>query len=335
MANLSNVNTTEEAVLTSDFFERLSKGCQYISFGSLDTLVNLFILFVLVVNIKLLKKFAFIFGFAVGDLINGLSLFIAGVMRLKRLYDKTLYNVVHPSACMPTVQVYIFGYQMSACMFFFIGVERSIAVSLFSWYHKKWTDKTSWIGNFYVFLFATVALIVSYITSYNQPAYVKIPLECGVPKTVGSVYSIYNFAVAAAGGVMAFVPTLASFFVFNRRKKLIIKQGSSYSASFKQSINKNMKMTKLLLSLAFIDLSMVAVPNMLQILYLMNIITLVPLPNWLLQLMCFRGSLNLLIYMLTNNEFRFSVFKMFKRKVVSSISYVSTIQANGNVVSRL
>lgn len=318
MSNVSVTNLTGNAAVPLSV--KLGISYQYIAVGSADALINLFLLLLLAINRDLLKKFAFMFGIAIGDTISGLSLFISGLVRLFRILDDSINNLVRPSECMPLIQIYVLGNQLVAAMFLFVGIERSIGVGFFTWYYKIWTDKISWLGNFCVLLVTLVSLAVSYILAFSQPAEYRVLYICSMPDVLGIKYSIYHIVVGAVGGAMAFVPTLVSYVVFHRRKKLMEKQGIMYTQSFKQSISSNLKMTKLLLVLALFDLTLVALPNLLQLLYLYNIVPLPELPAWLLQIQCLRGSLNFFIYILTNDEFRASFLKMIKYRKVNSVS---------------
>lgn len=187
------------------------------------------------------------------------------------------------------------------------------------------------MGNLFVLIFALVSLSVAYIIVFNRSDTTAVGSDCSVPNVVGVSYTLYHVTVGAVGGAMAFVPTLASFIFFNRRKKVMENFEHSYSAAFKQSINKTLKIAKLLLVLAFLDLTLVAVQNILQILFLKNIVTISWLQGWLLQLQCLRGSLNLFIYIFTNDEFRAAVLKTVK---IRKINPVSAIQVNVRTVSR-
>lgn len=187
---------------------------QYIGFGSVDAMINVFISLVLAMNRNLLKKFAFIFGMAFGDTVSGLSLFINGLVRLIRINDDSVRNFVHPSECISLIQFYVFGNQLLAAMFVFVGIERAIAVGLFMWYHKKWNDKASWIGIFCVFLLSLGSVAVAYVIAFSQSTDTKITADCGVANTIGKIFAIYRVVICAVGGARAFLPTLAFFTVF-------------------------------------------------------------------------------------------------------------------------
>lgn len=318
MANLTVSNVTFPASFLEASF-------QYIGFGLVDAIVNIFILFVLGTNKKILKKFAFVFGFAIADTISGLSLFINGLIRVLRLKNNTITNYVHPSICMPTTQFNIFGIELLAAMFFFVGVERSAAVGFFTWYYKKWTERISWYGILLATIFAIFSLGASYIIAFSRPAESKVTYECSITNVIGMTYTIYHCILGVLGGLMAFLPTLASLIIFYKRKQFMEKQKTSYSAAFRRSITKNFKVAKLLLSLAFLDLCMVAIPNIMLILYTFKVISISELVYWFTQLACLRGSMNLFIYFFTNDDFRAAVCRMIKRKNINAVTDIPVI----------
>lgn len=323
---MSNVTAGNSSSLSTGitFAAKLELSYQYIGFGLIDAFVNLFVLFLCAFNRGLLKRFAFIFGFAVGDALSGVSLFVSGLIRMIRLNDNTINSLVHPSVCMSSSQLNLFSSHILAAMFFFIGMERSIAVWYFRWYHKKWTDKMSWLGNLCILGFALASLSVAYIIAFSQPTDKKITYDCSLPTVVGVPYTVYHVALGAVGGTMAFIPTLASFVVFYKRKKLMDKQDFAYSEMFMISVNKNLKVTKLLLILAILDMSLVAIPNLLQILYLYNVVPLAAFSAWLLQIQCLRGSVNVFIYFFTNEEFRVAILKIVRYKNANEVLIITS-----------
>lgn len=251
---------------------------------------------------------------------------------MERIQSNTVTSLVHPLLCMPTTQLQIFGNRFLAAMFILVGIERSVAVGFFSWYHKKWTDKKSWFGNLCVMFVFIVSLSAAYSIASTQPAGSKTTFECSVWAVNGLPYTMYHLGLGSFSGLMAFVPTLASLVVFYRRKKHMQKHDAIYTMALKCSVTRNLKMTKLLLALACLDLCLVALPNLLQILLLFGFISIQALAFWFSRLPCLRGALNLFIYTFINDEFRSALLKIFKCK---NVSYVSSIHQNIQTNSRL
>lgn len=115
---------------------------QYICLGCATINFNILILLVLLTNMNVLKRSAFLFGLAIGDCLDGLSLTLSGILRLIRLNDNTIYKRIHPSTCMMGfTPFYLLGVHIPGTLLFFMGIERFVAFQFFAWYHKNWSEK--------------------------------------------------------------------------------------------------------------------------------------------------------------------------------------------------
>lgn len=296
---------------------------QYIGFGSAAVLVNFLFIALLIFNPKLLKKCAFMFGLAIGDLLDGLSLLVAGILRIQRTNNNTIQLKVHPSVCMMEITpIFILGNQIPGIMFFVIGFERFLAIKFFGWYHNKWSDKMAWLVTAAAYGYATVSLAAAYIITFTQPPNSTTSYSCGTPSVMGDAYIAYNYSVSLVGGTLAAAITIASLIVFNKRKSVVYSQNFLNSTTtYKQSINKQYKVTKTFLVLSLLDFSLVAVPNFLAILNT-NTTIVSGLGNWTLQIICARGSMNFFIYMLLNKDIRTTVFKFVSLDIIGPVSAI-------------
>lgn len=163
-----------------------------------------------------------------------------------------------------------------------------------------------------------------------MPAHVVTTFDCSTPKVVGMSYLTYSNVLSAAGGAVALIPSVAAMVAFYGRNKSLESSNLVHSASFKQSIRKNVKLTKALLLIAVLDVLFVSVPNLLQMLITYKLIDVPNLNNYSLQIICSRGSLNLFIYLTTNQDFRIAFFKTLSiKKSCSEIS--PTTKLNGRI----
>lgn len=308
---MENNTVSKTDFLISSLSLKLGVAYQYIGFGLTSIIFNVFILIVLVFNKNLLKKFAFIFGLTLSDAILGLAFFISGLSKSNHIKHKSNNDVVHPSVCMETyTQFYILGNQLSAAMYLLISIERFMSVSFFPWYCKKWSHKVSWMGNLCALLVTVISLSIAYIVAFSKPDDHRIDNDCFISAVVGDTYLLYNSIVIAACGAVAFLTTFVSNFVFSQRRKLADSCFSEYTVRMRITIRRNIKVTRILLILTFLDFFLGSITNIVQIIVVLNSITLTNLQNYLLELFCIRGSLNLFI-IFTNDEFRHTIHKMF------------------------
>lgn len=300
---------------------------QYIGIGSFVILLNLLLLIVLFSNRDVMKKSAFIFGLAIGDILDGLSLFISGILRIKRTGDNTINSLVHPSVCMlEFTPLLLLGRQIPGTMFFLIGIERLFAVKYFRWYFRSWNDKISWMSTFAGYIYVAVSISVAYGMTFSLPINTTTTHSCITPNVVGAVYMSYNYSVSIVGSGVAIATTLTSLIVFRNRRRNMV-QNSQTSSGFRLNIKRQMKVTKTLLAFAVLDFFFLAVPSILEILTaIIKIITTTGFGYLMLQIVCFRGSLNIFIYLLVNRDFRIAATKLlgFKSNPSSAIAPTAT-----------
>lgn len=86
-----------------------------------------------------------------------------------------------------------------------------------------------------------------------------------------------------------------------------------------------MKITKLLLGLAVLDITLVSISYVLQLLIIYKQLSITTLSRWLLQLVCIREWINLFIYSFTNKQFRSALLKILICEKVAT-NTVSPVQ---------
>lgn len=309
------VNLTNSTLSDLSIESLLGTAYQYATFGSVSAFTNIFVLLVIASNKNKLKKFAFMFTLSIGDTISGLSLLLTGIIRIFRIHSNIVSNLVHPSFCMVTItQLHILGSLLPPVMLFFMGVERFLALWFFAWYHNKWTENLFSLCTKCAFVSTIISLSVGYIVTFVQSDEHLIPLDCSTPAVVGNNYLVYIYLLGGCGGSIACVPTFGSLIFFFKRKKCLQQQGSTSLGDMKKTVQKNLKITNILFVLALLDLCMVSLPNIMELLIIYKVLSFPMLANWLQQLICLRGSLNVFIFFFTNEEFRNIVQKMFASK---------------------
>lgn len=288
---------------------------QYACFGSATILSNCIILFILFHDIKLFKKSAFIFGLAIGDLLDGLGLLITGVVRVQYALAGSYGGLVNPSYCMKTMitPIFLLGNQIPGAMFFLVGLERLTAVQFFEWYYTGWSYKLSWCLTGAVYLLCFISLSVAFAITFTSMSDEIITSYCTTPQVVGSVYNSYNYGVSIVGGIVASVATLAAMIIFTMKKRKLLS-ALNVSTNIKCHVKDQWSVSRLMLCLSVMDLGLVVIPNIVVINIKVGSIQAIAL-----ELVCLRSMLNLVVYLLANSEFRSSLARKLCSKNVNSV----------------
>lgn len=322
----------------------VAKYDQYYEFtvdGSLTVTLNIFLLIILFSDKCLLKKSAFIFGLAIGDVLDGFSLLTSGLVRIKRANENTIDDLVHPSVCLTQItSLFVLSNQITGTMFLIIGIERFIAVKYFGWYHKNWTDRVSWICTTISFVYSLISLGVVFVITFTQPNNATVSYVCSTPLVIGMAYSFYNYMVPVVGGSIAILATIASLIVFRRRRRQLYSNISTLSFSnnnnsLKQSLRKQWKLTKVFLILAILDFALMTVPNFVSLLAATAKITAFQsAAAYFLQIICGRGAISLFVYIFINSDFRAVTCQLLHIKTKNTIKpFVTNYNSHANVVS--
>lgn len=279
---------------------------QYIVIGTGAVLLNSFLLFVCLRRMHYLKKSAFIFGLAIGDLLDCIALLGNGWVRLYRFYNDLPDVKVHPSYCLQIYgfsAVFLMGNQIPGVMLFLIGVERLLAVQYFNWYFVKWNNKMAWKFTGAAYIFCALSLGAAYVSVNLQPPEARVSIMCITPTVMGKNYITYNYIVSVIGGVLATVTTIVAMISFTvRRRKL-----NSVSSSVRSHVKKQWSSSQMMLIVALLDFLLVVVPNVLLILSnSYGLLSIANIASYSLQIGCARSFINVLFYLI-NREFRTNV----------------------------
>lgn len=290
---------------------------QTTGYGTVVILLNLAIIAILLKRKSLLKKSAFIFGLAVADFMEGLGLVVGGISKILRTLDGSILQQVHPSACMKeTIVVVLFGIQLPGVMLFMIGIERFIAIHYFKWYYKKWTNKTSWLAALFGYLFCIVSILVSVLLANLKPDKSRTTLFCIGLSVVGPEYMFFNFFVSIFGGLIAALMTFVALVEY----KMKSVQFLNALGNMKAHMQRQLRITRLMFIVAFLDFCLVVVPNVVTMLVAVFNVTFESLPavsSWTFLMICVRSSMNLFLYLFINTEFR-AVALSFTTKITAS-----------------
>lgn len=286
--------------------------------GSLAILGNSLILLILFLNINQMKKSAFLFGLALGDLVNGLALVSTSAQRIRFSNLPVSQMQVHPTYCMFTVTpLWIIGNQATSCMLLLFGIERFIAVKYYAWYRSSWTNKLSWICLISVYLFSFGSLCAAFIITSRDPSDVTTSINCYFIQVLGRDYNFYNYSVSIVAGFLANISSVLSVIICIRRMARV--NDISHSSENRMHFKKQWQHTKGILCVTVLDLGFVVVPNILMyvisafdvkesILGLPNTSTISP------SLGCAKGALNLICWLVFSYDFRKATFLVIKKK---------------------
>lgn len=292
------MNSSNSSSVSTDYVS----SALLIVFGSVAVFSNMAIIFVLLSNLTLLKKSAFVAGMVAGDLLDGFSLIINGSVKIIRSLDGTASLMVHPSYCMKMFALpsYLIGNQISSIMFLFSGVERFLAVQYYDWYFRKWTNKLAWKLTSLAYIFCIASLVTSVVISLSYDPSTRTPIVCSVPGGTSSNYTAYNYIIAIVSGTVAIMGSLIAMVLFTRRK-MKIHSVTNVSGIVKNHLKAQWRLTRITFCLAVADLALVVVPTVLALIT-SNIGT--SIRTWSQSLLCIRSFLNLVIYLLVNYDFR-------------------------------
>lgn len=277
----------------------------YMGFGSAAVISNLLVLIVLFSNFPLLKKSAFLVGLAIADIIDGSGLLSNGAVRFVRTLNGTSSLSVHPSYCMMIIvtPLLLLGNQIPGAMFLLVGIERLLAVACYQWYYAKWSNRLAWMLTLIAYAFSLLSVSVAFILAFMRKSTEKISVFCSLQLVVGNPYTYYNYIFSILGGIIAVSSTMLGLIIFKKRKKLAFST-TNVSVNMKRHVKNQWNLSKILLCLSFIDLSLVVVPNSLFV-----SLTNPTIRGWALQLICLRSVFNIFIYLIINSEFRAAAFR--------------------------
>lgn len=320
-------DATTETVLNKSSFGSITLFYEHLSFGLTSTLCNLFIILVLLKNIQLLKRSAFVVGLAFSDMVNGLSLLISALIRIRRISDSTLDSFVNPSFCIKQfTPIVLLGSQIPGVLFFFIGIERFLAVCFYSWYRTQWKTKSAWLLTLGAYIFSFVSLAIAFAATYSQPDDITISTLCATPNVVGKAYSIYHYSIPVFGGITAVTTSLIAMLRFYFRRSRLQNSNtdtttSTAIATTMKNYRKQIYLSRTLFSLAFLDFGFIVVPSLIAILSIFkrdNIETNSDI-FYVQILICCRGISNVFIYFIINREFRFATYRFCRLNNSNSV----------------
>lgn len=310
--------------------ELFNSSIQYVCFGSVAIVANLLILFVLLHNVKYLKKSAFVTGLAIGDLVNGISLVATGAMRLVQEINHMSAVMVHPSYCWKILltPIILTGNQIPGIMFFLVGTERFIAVYHYDWYYLKWTNKLAWTLTFGAYIVCLISVLASFGIAFSYSSSSVTPIACLTSSIVGPTYSAYNYGIDIIGGTVAALATIIAMVIFSKKKARVSCE-TNVSASVKLHVRKQWQLSRIAFCLAVVDFGFLVIPSTMITLsggFGVNFnIRIDTLNSWSLQLVCFRSIMNVIIYLFINQEFRSATKLAFGFKNNGQNLFLSTM----------
>lgn len=314
-------NTTVVATATG----LSSTNTHYIVNGSLSIVGNILIVIVVISKPQTLKRSAFLFSLAVGDIINGFALMVSAVLRTKYQLLSERQSLVSPTYCMLTITPFwIIGNQGTSLVLLLIGIERFVAVQYFAWYRISWTKKLSWISVSLVLMFCLFSIGVAYYIASTTMTMTSI--NCYFISVVGKTYNFYNYSVSILAGFISNVCTLLSLISclikMNRFRKY--PNNSTSVPTIQGHIKKQWSLSKSMIAVTLCDFSLVVIPNILMFVIssfkvnaaaygLQYVSSISP------TLLCVKGALNIFCCLLFNPEFRRNALRLAKVKKTGGI----------------
>lgn len=298
------MNTTTS--ITSTFNKRVIQA----SISSLAVTLNLLVLLVLARDRKLLKRSAFLFGLAMGNLLVALAFFVSAIHRIAMMLSGMISVHTTISFCLMTLipELYYLAFCVPSLVLLGIGVERFVAVKCAGWYFTKWAPGKNW----YVLGIVCICSLVSAgVVCIWGLLYVQgITYECLWTRAAGDGFAAYFYMVSIVGGVCAVIATLVAFWIGRYRLKNL---PVSYSTNeTRKRAQKQLQLTKAMLSVACLDFCFVVTPNVFLLLTVVFNVTIVNASTYALYAYNANAVLNMLGHVVFNSEFRKSAIKFFR-----------------------
>lgn len=166
MNTSSNLTDNSSSLLCADFSRcpiRTVCYVLYCFFGVIAIILNNIIIFGILLNLRLRRKYVLQIGLAGGDLLLGLANLTAGVRRLAMIGEGTFNVIVTRLDCAKRVYtpLFILGTNIPALMDLLISIDRLVAVAAPLRYHKArkmkiWIAQTTVV---YTFCLGSMAFV--------------------------------------------------------------------------------------------------------------------------------------------------------------------------------
>lgn len=306
---LTNMSLINDSSYFTEEIPTLTVQYLFIIFGSTAFLGNVTICFVLLRNIRFLKKSAFIGGFALAETVFGLGHAAAGGLRLYYLNENTIHLLVHLLYCMNRMTIFfVLTIQVGSMMMILIGAERLLATLFFDWYYKTWSNTKAWSLTCSVYLFCITSTVLCWVMVYNYPESRKITMHCLSSLVSGNSYSTYQGVLVVGSGIWISGATIYSLISFMKKKSV-----AQSNMKLKQFIQKQWHITTSMTCLACVDLVLVVIPGS-----LLSLAIFLPhfglIGNFASVSVCIKSTMTLFIYLIFNPSFRSNFLKAFGKQ---------------------
>lgn len=282
----------------------------YITFGVVALVANLAVALVLLYDKEFLKKSALMSGLCLADILNGCSLIVAGSLRLGYVKEGTLSLPVHPFICMIRITIlWTAAGELPALMMLLIGGERALAIIFFQWYYFSWTNRLAWTLTGVAYLYCCCTITTLSIVTYLLPNTTTTPQQCISTFVIGPSYTWYDYLLAILCGTVAIISTMISLLAFNAKRRKFKNNSQSNDSNMKSFLTKQWNLTISMSLVSFFDFTLVVIPNVLKL-----VASFYPpllfIGFYASYMVCTRSALSLVIYILTNRDFRNILFQI-------------------------
>lgn len=266
--------------------------------GIIAAVENIFILAAFLSNKHLLQSSSLVIGLTIGHAINGAVHAITAFQP-----DSNNQILVTGFYCIEIIwpNLFITVYQLLPVFLAMNGIERLLALGAPMWYRNNCTNRRLWLATVMVFIFGLLCMVANGVRVWamsNSPT----PASCMLPLIVGMSYMVYAVhAPAVMGGLCAITCTTIGVVIGRRR----IQKMPTVSKSEIARVKKQVRLAKAMLMVSAIDIIFVVVPNIVLILYNMEIV-IFPLRYTIYAVLiyCSDSVLNIIAFILFNGEFR-------------------------------
>lgn len=281
--------------------------------GSGAIILNLLVLLILSTDLKLLKKSAFLFGLAIGNIVLALAFLVANTYRIAM----TIYGVATlqttVSYCLTTMvpEFYYLAFCTPAQVMLAVGVERLVAVVLPGWYYTKWTLEKNWYVLGIAAIFASVPVVAACVWGVLHVQSDRVTYQCLWNFVSGNGFARCFYMISILGGSCAVIATLVAFAAGRYRLARLPK---AYSQNeIRRRAQKQLQLTKAMLSVACLDFCLVVIPNLLLLLSVgFGVRLQFNSSEYSLYAYNANAVLNIMAHVVFNVEFRRSAIKFFR-----------------------
>uniref|UniRef100_A0A914VUD1 G-protein coupled receptors family 1 profile domain-containing protein n=1 Tax=Plectus sambesii TaxID=2011161 RepID=A0A914VUD1_9BILA len=288
----------------------------YIYAGVPTVIANAICILVFVSKQKLRIKYPLFATLAVGDLLNGLGMLLAGIFRTRLILNSD-YNRRTSFECLrnPWPHFYIIGGQLSSFILFIMGIERIFAVFQPIKYKKYATLRLRLTVIAQASLIAFISLLIGYLCSFLNSDQCVIAI-CSISNTTGRPYSNYNYVIVIGLPIVALILNIITFI---RAKRSMIQS----------RMQREWHRVQLTLAVCTCSVALIAIPNFLLWGY-GRYWDLAIMPYLFIAFCCYSG-VNLLVYFIMKKDFRYQLlmllsFGWIKTGAVSKKSDMRLIQ---------